>query len=277
LLIRIVIMEIDSIETSRNTVQNIIVHPTKIQEINAAKQIEIAAASEELNYRIDRLKSTLMTKASNAKILSIVHDCPCPMKCVNEIKCSNYNNNIDRLYIVKHEYVKKKIIDAILINFGKLSSVKSEHKINNGTIDILISYEKIILNYHEKTICIEVKSGQSIDLFQIERYLYESDVLLVIRVPTREVVPFHQSKLVGELVNNIKVTIEKIDLLTAHDLLKVQGDWCKGCSVTCEFRRESNQINRKAKLEFEEFYSNVTAVVHETIKVLKEEIHKVDI
>ena len=30
----------------------------------------------------------------------------------------------------------------------------------------------------------------------------------------------------------------------------------------------------EAKLDFEEFYSNVTAVVDETIKVLKEEIAK---
>lgn len=95
------------VEITKNTVQNTIAHPTKMQETNAAKQIEIAAANEELNYHIDCLKSTLMTKASNAKILSIVHDCPCPTKCVNEIKYTNYNKNIDGLYIVKHQYVKK--------------------------------------------------------------------------------------------------------------------------------------------------------------------------
>ena len=103
----------------------------------------------------------------------------------------------------------------------------------NVIVDIVIQSEKIVLNYHEKTIFIEIKSGQSIDLFQIERYLYESDVLVIVRVPTREVVVLHQSKLGDDLVKNINSTIEKINMLTVSDsfILKAQGDWCKGCLV----------------------------------------------
>ena len=76
----------------------------------------------------------------------------------------------------------------------------------NVIVDIVIQSEKIVVNYHEKTIFIEIKSGQSIDLFQIERYLYESDVLVIVRVPTREVVVLHQSKLGDDLVKNINST-----------------------------------------------------------------------
>lgn len=109
-------------------------------------------ANQRLTDSINTLKSNLGTRATNAKILSIVHSTPCPTKCVNDIKNTAYNNGIDRLYIEKHGYVRKKIIDAIQVHFGRLMTVKSEHKINNGTLDIMITYDKILLNYHGKTL-----------------------------------------------------------------------------------------------------------------------------
>lgn len=253
--------------------RNIVARPAKIENIAATKyQSEIDSANQELVYRMDNLRSNLGTRASNAKILSIVHSCPCPMRCVSDIKNSAYSNDIDRLYIEKHEYVKKKIIDAIQFNFGRSTSIKSEHKINNGTLDIVILYDKIILNYHEKSICIEIKSGRSIDLFQIERYLYESYVLIVVRVPTRDVVPIHQTNISGELIAGINSTIKKIDLLNENNLLKVQGEWCKGCTASCEFSKKMSKNSHIARLEFEEFFKNVSIVTDETIRVLKEEM-----
>lgn len=263
----------DRFESNRSTITT---HPAGIQDITKTKkQSELVSANEELIFRIDDLRSNLGTKASNAKILSIVHSCPCPMKCVNDIKSNDYNNGIDRLYIEKHEYARKKIIDAVLINFGRSTTVKSEHKINNGTLDIVILYDKILLNNHEKTICIEIKSGQSIDLFQIERYTYESYLLIVVRVPTRDVVPIHQANIANELVAGINSTIEKIDLLNDNNMLKVQGEWCKGCTASCEFRKPISNNNHVAKLEFEEFFKNVISVTDETIRVIQEEMDKI--
>ena len=144
----------------------------------------------------------------------------------------------------------------------------------NGTLDIVISYDKILLNYHE--ICIESKSGQSNDLFQIERYLYESYLLIVVRVPTRDVVPIRQENIASELITGITSAIEKIDMLVHNNLLKVQGEWCRGCTADCEFKKEGYNKNHVARLEFEEFFKNTNAVTHETIRILKEEIGKFD-
>jgi len=254
--------------------QNIVAHPNKIENIAVTKS-EIDLANQELVNCIDSLRSNLGTRASNAKILSIVHGCPCPMKCVNDITHINYSNDIDRLYVERHEYVKKKIIDAIQLNFSRSTTIKSEHKINNGTLDIVILYDKIILNYHEKSICIEIKSGRSIDLFQIERYLYESYVLIVVRVPTRDVVPIHQANITEELIAGINSTIKKLDLLNENNLLKVQGEWCKGCTANCEFSKKVSKNNHIARLEFEEFFKNVSNVTDKTIQVLKEEMFKI--
>jgi hypothetical protein len=61
-------------------------------------------------------------------------------------------------------------------------------------------------------------------------------------------------------------------LLSDNDLLKVQGEWCRGCKADCEYKKPLSNNNHKAKLEFEEFFKNVNAVTHETIRAMKEEM-----
>jgi hypothetical protein len=112
-------------------------------------------------------------------------------------------------------------------------------------------------------------------LFQIERYLYESHVLIVVRVPTRDVVPIHQTNIAAELIAGINSTIKKIDLLNENNLLKVQGEWCKGCTANCEFTKKISKYSYIARLEFEDFFRNVSIVTDETIRILKEEINKI--
>ena len=153
-----------------------------------------------------------MLKTSNAKMISILHQCPCRLKCLHDITKSEYTyNDIDRLYLEKHDIVKKRLIDAIVCRFPGKLKISSEHKINNGTADISISSDSIIRLNNGKKVGIEVKSGKSIDLFQIERYLYELDVLLVVRVPTRDVVKISQKDIAEELSKNILSLTERFN------------------------------------------------------------------
>jgi hypothetical protein len=235
--------------------------------------LEIDDAKEELQYHIDNLRSTRNINATNAKILSILHNHPCPLKCANDLQNMQYNNNIDPLYSAKHDYAKKKIIDALIYNLGPHASIKSEHKVSNGKFDIAIFYDKIILKYHKKIICVEIKSGKSIDLFQIERYLYECDLLVIVRVPTQDVTIIHHTNIVNELKAGILSAIQKISQLNASDPLKVQGEWCRGCTATCEFKKQNNNNNTKASMaDLEDFFKDVNAVVDSTISLLKNEL-----
>jgi hypothetical protein len=160
---------------------------------------------------LNEMRAKLNVKASNAKMISILHHCPCRLKCMHDIIQSEYpNNDIDPLYLQKHDTVKKRLIDAIICKFSEKLQVSSEDKINNGTTDISISSDSIIRINNGKRVGIEVKSGRSIDLFQIERYLYELDVLLVVRVPTQDVTKISQKDIAKELNKNILLLTEKI-------------------------------------------------------------------
>jgi hypothetical protein len=210
-------------------------------------------------------------KASNAKMISILHQCPCRLRCLHDITTSEYTSNtIDRLFSEKHDTVKKRLIEAILCRFPGRLKISSEEKINNGTADISISSDQIIRLNNGKRIGIEVKSGQSIDLFQIERYLYELDVLLVVRVPTRDVVKISQKDIAEVLNKNILLLTEKIRQINAFGLIKVEGEWCRGCTAPCPNKKLGYTGKPIASMaDYADFMRNVDIVIEKVIRELE--------
>jgi hypothetical protein len=190
---------------------------------------------------------------------------------MNDITKSEYTgNNIDPLYLQKHDIVKKRLIDAIVCRFPGRLKISSEHKINNGTADISISSDPIIRPNNGKKVGIEVKSGRSIDLFQIERYLYELDVLLVVRVPTRDVVKISQKDIAEELNKNVLSLTKKIQQINTYGLIKVEGEWCRGCTALCQNKKPGYYGKPNATMaDYAEFIKNVNIVVEKVIKELE--------
>jgi hypothetical protein len=126
-------------------------------------------------------------------MISILQNNPCRLKCLNEITDRNRDKQwIDPFYFSRHEWVKMKIIDAILDEFAHLIDVKSEHSTTIGKLDIAVLGNKIELRYNRKIIAIEIKTGETVNsgLFnQIQRYLTGVDLLLIVRIPSNDVVP----------------------------------------------------------------------------------------
>jgi hypothetical protein len=215
-------------------------------------------------------RNKLRLKASNAKMISILHQFPCLLKCVHDIRSSEYND-IDPLYLQKHDYVKKRLIDAIVRKFSTNLAVSSEEKIDNGTIDICIYSDKIIcINKEKKRVGIEVKSGRSIDLFQIERYLCQLDILIVVRVPTQEVTKISQKDITQELTNNNFSTIQKIRQIKEQGLIKVKGEWCRGCTAQCQHKEAGHITKTNGSLrDYSEFIKNVNIVTEKVIRQLE--------
>jgi hypothetical protein len=221
---------------------------------------------------LNALRTNLSIKASNAKMISILHQFPCLLKCVHDIKVSEYSD-IDPLYLQKHDYVKKRLIDSIVRRFSNKLAVSSEEKIDNGTIDICIYSDKIIcINKEKKRVGIEVKSGRSIDLFQIERYLCQLDILIVVRVPTQEVTKISQKDITQELINNNFSTIQKIRQIKEQGLIKVKGEWCTGCTALCQHKRAGHITKSSPSLQdYPEFLKNVNMVTEKVIHQLEVE------
>ena len=228
-------------------------------------------------FSVDALKSLLNCKASTAKIIANIQECPCLAKCIHEIQNTNYGN-IDSLYSAKHEYAKTKIIDAIRDKFSNLITLTSEHRTINGKLDIaILPGSKIVLKYNDKIIAIELKSGRWADasiLFQIERYLFDCDVLIFIRIPTEEVTLIRKDPLKSSIQESITSLDRKIVTIINGNRNKVQEDWCHGCNVECTFKKPSRWSNasQPTLAEFGDFMKKINRVITKMLGLLSEEL-----
>jgi hypothetical protein len=250
------------------------------EQCQSEQNVTLDETNRLLTQNIGRMKSTLGTNASRAKILANLHECPCLVKCAHEIRSTNYSNNIDPLYLAKHEYAKTKLIDAIEDRFADLITVSSEHIVPNGKLDISIipAGSKIILKYNKKVIAIELKSGKSADagmLFQIERYLPDCDVLIFVRILTEEVTLIERRTIENNLTESMSRLNRKISRITNGELIKVQGDWCRGCTADCEYKKESRWTgDYKASLDnFPIFIQNIERVISKILEILEKELN----
>ena len=98
-----------------------------------------------------------------------------------------------------------------------------------GKFDLILQilYDKIQIQYKTKTIAIEIKSGKTVNtkiFCQVERYLVDTDVVLMVRVPTQDVVQIHSERITNELID-LSLLRRKADKILSNSVKKVPGDW----------------------------------------------------
>ena len=238
-------------------------------------------AIEELQTTFGSIRSKFNIYKPNSSIFAIIQDNPCLLKCSHELR-NKSDKDLDSIYLAKHDWIKKKIIDKILDKFYNQIEVRSEYNFSNGKLDVIIlqipNYEALQLKYKTKTIAIEIKSGKTVDskLFcQIERYLMDTDVLLVVRVPTQDVVAIHSDIIENELIEDLSLLNKKANRLLSNSLKKVPGNWCKECNAECEFKEKPKwNSNPKGSFEgYEEVLKNTNIVIEKLIILLEEVLH----
>jgi len=231
--------------------------------------------AKQLFVYLDALRSNLKIPASNAKCLRILQEIPCLLRCANDLReAAEFNGHIDPIFKLKHDYAKTKIIDAILQKISNDIVIKSEFNLGTGSLDIAILQVRAFPDESPKLIGIEIKSGKSIDLHQLERYLYECDTVILVRVITEDVAIIRNSLLVKEIRNNILSLIEKTKLLINGNRTKIEGQWCRECSAQCEFRKRTfNNAPITAPIyDIDDFIRKVSIVAGKVVVTLTSEL-----
>ena len=124
-----------------------------ITQMNNLVDLSKKEAIEELQTTFGSIRSKYNTKLSNSSMFALLQDNPCLVKCMHELRNKN-DKDIDSFYLAKHEWIKKKIIDAILDKFDTQIELRSEYSLSNGKLDIIILklfYDKIQIQYKTKT------------------------------------------------------------------------------------------------------------------------------
>jgi hypothetical protein len=79
-----------------------------------------------------------------------------------------------------------------------------------------------------------------------------------------------QKDIVEELNKNIFLLIEKIHQINTQDPIRVQGEWCRGCTALCQYKKPGYAGKSNAAMsDYSQFIKNVSVVVEKVIHELE--------
>lgn len=230
-------------------------------------------SQEHMLRAVESIKVKFGSKVSIATILAVLQQNPCLLRCITDIKSPTYGDDIDPLYLAKHEYARICIVDRITQEFCADVAIGAEHPIKTGKLDVAITNSRIVLNNGNRIVGIEVKSGRSIDIFQLIRYLQEVDILIIARVPTRDVVILKKSDIASEIDRLRLLLQKKATQINAGHQYKVEGPWCYECMAECEYRKTRFKHVRAASMEgLSDFINDVGTTVEKTVAQIRQEL-----
>src|SRR5574341_759814 len=178
-------------------------------------------------------------------VIKTVMENSCDFSAKFLIEHGNYNSNdrFDRYFATKHEFAKNLLIQKLIKALRDLAIkayVETEHKNEVGIFDTVIQNSgNIIFIEHgsqSKKIIVELKTGESIDLYQITRYILECDTLFVVRLLFNQVIRITRCELENYLINSLIGLGDRAITLTQLEATKIPGNYCRTCTVSnCEF------------------------------------------
>ncbi len=153
------------------------------------------------------------------------------------------NRKFDRYFSVKHEFIKTKFVHKLTIalrNHAIKACIATEEKNRIGVFDVIIRTNGHVIfiedSKQSKRIIIELKSGESVDLHQVERYIWECDTLFLIRLPFNQVIRITHDELQNYLTASLIDLMQRAAMITDTNSQKIAGPYCRGCPVSsCEF------------------------------------------
>lgn len=201
-----------------------------------------------------------------AKIIDIITKFSCQACIINEFSMQRMPSNVDALYKECHHLAVSIIAEELyyfLNQMGYRVLISTEPKLGYGKADILITVTNYGLNLKGKSkeLLVEVKTGNSLSLSQLFRYLLEarSDTLVLWRVRKRQVLTFN-AQIIKPLLTEF---IRMICLRGARLLLSTQLQ-------PCQHVKQSNYVPTQERLQ--EMFQDFSEAVIETLPHVVETI-----
>jgi len=194
-----------------------------------------AASEAMLEEEVDALVGK--SGASKPKIMKIIEETVCEKYAWALITGKRPTRQaFDPYYTQKHELAKRKLIQRLcseLQKVGKLATVRNEATSDFGRFDVLIveSNPLRILSNHGLEIVVEIKTGLSLNLAQIERYLSSGRTIILLRIPTEQTVTLRPSNCQQFLAESSQDRLDVINRLLNHCALQIPGEECSRCPV----------------------------------------------
>jgi len=196
------------------------------------------------------------------------------------------NQRFDPYYQQKSQFATVKILECLktrLHSNGVDATILTEAPSEIGRYDIVIfqNYPRKVDARGEETVRIEVKASLGLNLEQIDRYLWDSSLLILVRVITGHVAKIQPLALRRYVLFSLRELNAKADRLLSNKLYAIPGTSCLSClDNNCPHNRSKNErsmgIVTMRDSEFERdlnsFFQNLSYVAERTASLVVEEM-----
>jgi len=209
-------------------------------------------------------------KPRKSTLIDVVAKSSC-LSCITE-RLSNQAipNEVDALYKECHSFAVNIIVEELyylLDQMGYKVEVSTEEELEYGKADILITVTNYGLNLKGKTkeLLVEVKTGISLSLSQLFRYLFDarSDTIVVWRVRKRQVLVFNAQNIKPLLTEFTRmICLRGIRLLSSPQL------------QPCQHLKQSNYLPTQEELQkmFKDFAEALVETLPNALKIIIENL-----
>jgi hypothetical protein len=154
-------------------------------------------------------------------VLAVVASSP-NLCCIAEAFHDKTRRKIDPYYITRHSIAVDLIVEALYERLTALQynvSIGAEVPVKFGRLDVLLEQTShgVQLCYSGHKIGIEVKTGLSLDLAQIFRYILDVDALILVRTRPGQVIAIRQAELLEPLSALLSAWISRARRLLTND------------------------------------------------------------
>lgn len=182
-------------------------------------------------------------------------------------------NDVDALYKECHRLAVNVLVEELynlLQQMGYKVAISTEAELEYGKADILITVTSYGLNLkgEAKELLVEVKTGNSLSLSQLFRYLLDerSDTIVVWRVRKRQILIFNAEKIKPLLVEFMRMICLRANrLLSSHQI------------PPCQHTKQSNYqpSQEELKIALEEFSEALVETLPIALQTILKELENV--
>jgi len=217
---------------------------------------------------------------SMLSVIKVLSNISCEKKIKHYLKDTSSleysQQKVELYYRQKSKFAQIKILDNLktrLIGEGIEATFLTEFSTIIGRYDI------IIVGGLGKAVRIEIKAGFGINLKQLDRYLLWHIPLILVRIPTGNVIRIDPKQLKPYILFSLRGLEAKAERLLSGRIYTVPGFDCWSCTCfECPYNkgRLQNSLKRLSDEEFEEdlmlFFKNLPYVAEKVAKLVIEEL-----
>jgi hypothetical protein len=241
----------------------------------------------EMNFDFEKALNQLSkaTGATKARILKALGETSCEKFVLSQISSHirNGQQQFDIYYNEKHELAKRKLIHRLYSKLGEFRGqviVRTETSTEFGRFDIAITPVEVLgPSLQSSEIVVEIKTGLSLSLSQVERYLTSGKKVILVRIPFEQVVVLRPDEYGFYLKQVEQERSSAIQRLLNNTPLVIPCPECQQCPLLeCEHNRFKPNggldrvTPRDLALDLEDFLKHLYPCLEKAVETILTEL-----